>query len=244
MIVGATVSPVSIEYAAGVLARYRSSGNMDPGTAVALILLGLLILVVIWYFSKPQRLKREIASAQKWRIAELPDSTLGRIVGVVKPVGEVLTSPLGGRRCIYYLAQVRTGGKHPKTVAQEERSVACTVEDDSGRALVDVAGAEMVVNQDAATTSGTFDNPTEIEAAFLAKHGQSGTGMVFNRALVYREWTIEVGETIAVLGAGVREPDPDAPPVDAYRGEPRMRLRLTSTPRWRLRISDHRDTMH
>ncbi len=225
-----------------VIARRHHVGNISPGAAVALLAIMVAVLITIWFFSKNERIKREIAAARRWPIAELPESTLGRIVGAAKPVGEALTSPLGGRPCIYYLAVVTTGGKHPKTVIREERSVPCLVEDDSGRAIVEVDGAEMVLGEDSVTSSGTFDDATEIERAFLAKHDQETTGGVLDRSLIYRETTISVGETIAVLGAGVREPDPDAPPTEAYRGAPPMRLRLTSTPRWKLRVSDHHST--
>lgn len=231
-----------MEYAWVGIAR-RHSSNISGSAAFVMLLIIAVIGLLGWYFSKAQRLKREIADAQRWSIAELPESTLGRIVGAAKPLKETLTSPLGGQKCIYYLAVVTTGGKHPKVVAREERSVPCIIEDDSGRAIVDVDGAEMVLSQDSMTSSGTFDDATETERAFLERHGQQPEGAVFNRSLVYTETTISIAETIAVLGAGVREPDPDAAPTDAYRGAPAMRLRLTSTPRWKLRISDHHSTM-
>lgn len=225
-----------------VIAASNRRSNIPPSVTVALFALIGGVALLGWYFSKPQRIKRAIAAAQRWRIAELPDSTIGRIIGAAKPIGEPLTSPLGGRACIYYLAEVLTGGKHPKVIIREERSISCFLEDDSGRAIVDVEGAELVLSEDATTSSGTFDDATAVEAAFLARHGQRATGAFFNRSLIYRERTISIGETIAVVGAGVREPDPDAPPSEAYRGAPAMRLRLASTPRWKLRISDHPST--
>jgi hypothetical protein len=51
--------------------------------------------------------------------------------------------------------------------------------------------------------------------------------------------TITVGETIAVLGAGVYEPDHTAAPSEGYRGVIAMRLRLSSTPHYPLRVSDY-----
>ena len=226
-----------------VIARRHSGGNMSVEGAVMVLLILAIIVFVALYFSKEQRIKREIAAAQRWAIAELPESTLGRIVGAAKPIGEPLTSPLGGRKCIYYLAEVRTAGKHSKLVVREERSMPCVIEDDSGRAIVDVEGAEMALGQDSVTSAGPFDDAPEHVRSFLASNNPSATGPVLHRTLVYREMTISVDETIAVLGAGVREPDPDAPPTDAYRGAPAMRLRLTSTPRWKLRISDHHSTL-
>ena len=61
----------------------------------------------------------------------------------------------------------------------------------------------------------------------------------FNTDLVqYREAIIEVDETIAVLGAGVREPDPDAAPTGMYRDSGPQRLRFTGTAKNPLLISD------
>jgi hypothetical protein len=112
------------------------------------------------------------------------------------------------------------------------------VEDDSGRALVDATAARISINFDDKSQSGTFDDPTPAETAFLQRHGQKGQGWVFNRGLRYREAVIEEGEMIAVLGAGTREPDPDAPPTEAYRGDAPTRLRLTSSRKHPLVISD------
>jgi hypothetical protein len=112
------------------------------------------------------------------------------------------------------------------------------LEDGSGRAIVDATAARIAIDFDGRSQSGTFDDPTEAERAFLARHGEKGQGWIFNRRLRYREAVIAEGETIAVLGAGTREPDPDAPPSEAYRGDAPTRLRLTSSPRYPLVISD------
>jgi hypothetical protein len=59
-----------------------------------------------------------------------------------------------------------------------------------------------------------------------------------DRNLRYREAIIEVGETIAVVGSGVREPDPDAMPEGAYRDAQRTCLRMTSSRKQPMIISD------
>ena len=65
---------------------------------------------------------------------------------------------------------------------------------------------------------------------------------MFNKAIQYLEAVIHVGETVAILGSAVREPDPDAPPGDGYREGPPTRLRFTSSARYPLRISDDTTT--
>jgi hypothetical protein len=59
-----------------------------------------------------------------------------------------------------------------------------------------------------------------------------------DRNLRYREAIIEVGETIAVVGSGVREPDRDAMPEGAYRDAQRTCLRMTSSRKQPMIISD------
>ncbi|MCX5741063.1 MAG: GIDE domain-containing protein, partial [Proteobacteria bacterium] len=163
---------------------YYTSRHALPSEYV-LPALGVLALVVFcgWYFSKPQKLKRELRRAPRFKITDLPDSTLGRVVGVARPIGEPLTSPLNGRPCLYFISTVSTVGRGARVVAREERGVPFLLEDDTGRAIVDPQGADVALDQDEHSSSGTLDNPTEVEARFLARHGEVSKGLVFNRAL-------------------------------------------------------------
>lgn len=216
--------------------------------AVVLIIAGLIVLgLVINHFSRDAKIRRELRSAKLYRIADLAEGTRGRIVGRAYPLTEALQAPLTGRPCVYFVATLEQRVQHGKTsswrtIVTETRTVPFGIQDDSGRALIDPTGARMSLDFDNKSTSGTFDNPTPAEQGFLDRHRQSGTTFVFNRHLRYREAIIGVDEPIAILGSGVREPDPDAPPAEAYRGETPTRLRLTSSPAYPLVISDSRET--
>ena len=196
-----------------------------------------------WHFGEDQTIRRTLRNAPAKRILDLMDDELGKVVGRARGLDEVLNAPLTGRRCVYFIATVEehhsTGkSSYWKTIIRETRGVPFMLEDDSGRALVDATAARIAIDFDGKSQSGTFDDPTEAEKAFLARHGEKGEGWVFNRSLRYREAVIEAGETIAVLRAGTREPDPDAPPTEAYRGDAPTRLRLTSSRKYPLVISD------
>ena len=53
--------------------------------------------------------------------------------------------------------------------------------------------------------------------------GQQSSNWLFNRNLHYHEAVIEIGETVAVLGAGVRNPDLDvAANVESHNTQPRI----------------------
>lgn len=213
--------------------------------------LAVVVIAVVfgasWHFSENQTIRRQLRKAPMKRIAELGDDQLGKVVGRARGLVETLEAPLTGRRCVYFSVTVeehRSNGKtHQwRTVIREARGVPFMLEDNSGRALIDATAARIAVDFDDKSQSGTFDDPTPAEKAFLERHGQKGQGWLFNRKLRYREAVIAEGETIAVLGAGTREPDPDAPPTEAYRGDAPTRLRLTSSRKHPLVISDDPST--
>jgi hypothetical protein len=202
-----------------------------------------IVVGAFWYFSDSQKIRRQLRKMAAKPIGQLRDDELGKVVGRARALEAVLTAPLTGRSCVYFTATVEehrsTGKTHYwKTIIKETRGVPFVLEDGSGRAIVDATAARIAIDFDGRSQSGTFDDPTESERAFLARHGEKGQGWIFNRRLRYREAVIAEGETIAVLGAGTREPDPDAPPSEAYRGDAPTRLRLTSSPRYPLVISD------
>jgi len=226
---------------------YRSHSQMSANIWIVILVVIGLIAVFGWYFSKANRLKRLLRSMKSWPLAELPEDTQGRVVGQAHPLGHVLTAPLTGRQCVYYIAKVeehRSSGRSSywKTIIQESNFVPFQLIDQTGRAIVDPAGAEVVLDFDGSSSSGTFHDANPTQEAFLQRHGHKSAGWIFNKGLRYREAVIHVGETVAVLGAGVREPDPEASPTAEYRGAPATRLRLMHSARCPLVISDDPST--
>ena len=221
---------------------------MDPGTIYVVLGIGLIAVVGFgWYFSPANKLKRELRGAKRYSLGELPEQTRGRVVGSAQSIEQTLEAPLTGRACLYYVVTVeqhhsRGRSSYWRTIIREEQGVTFMLADGTGKAIVDPRSAKVALDVDGRGDSGTFDNPSEREQAFLTKHGTTGEGWVFNKRLRYREAVIEIGETVAILGAGIREPDPTAPPAEAYRGEQPTRLRMTSSPRFPLLISDSPDT--
>ena len=102
----------------------------------------------------------------------------------------------------------------------------------------------MSLEVDEESQSGTLDDPSEREAAFLTRHRIEGaTWIGTNKRLRYREFVITAGDVVAVAGVGTRELDPDAGTSgEGYRDVP-MRLALRGTPESPLLISDRPDTL-
>jgi len=132
-----------------------------------------------------------------------------------------------------------------RPLVHERKGVPFVLLDGEVRAVVDPLHVELALDFDVYTTSGTFDNPTPAEAALLARHHQlvrhrRRHGWSVNRVLRYDEAVIAIGETIAVLGTSMREPDPDATPT-SYRELP-TRVRIIGSRRSPLVISDKPST--
>jgi hypothetical protein len=221
-----------------------SGCSVDPFGAS--LVAGLAVVwFFAWYYSGQQRVKRQLRAARAWKIGELPESTLGRVIGKAEALEGVMIGPLSGRTCLCYVAKVEqrsTDSGYWRTIIEESRGVTFRLVDDTGHAIVDPTNAKVALTFDNSGWSGISQDATELEAAFLAKHGHGSEALVFNESLRYHEAVISLGETVAVLGSGVREFDPAALPPEGYRSPPPTRIRLTSSARYPLIISDIPET--
>lgn len=186
------------------------------------------------------RLRRRMRKAPRAELAALDESMFARVTGTVRPMRKrLLEAPLSGRLCVYYSITVIAAQGHDRTkIGTEHDAMTFLLEDATARAVIDPDHAQISVG---------FDFMSESKAAFDAAPRQRAVlerlGLVrrdwFNTEHVqYREAIIEVDETIAVFGAGVREPDPDAAPTGMYRDSGPQRLRFTGTAKYPLLISD------
>jgi hypothetical protein len=207
---------------------------------LALLVLATVVgglLYAAWHTSEPVRIKRLLRSAQTYRIADLHDGHPGRIVGLAQVYRDHVVAPLSGRRCLYYVAtieQSKYGTEVWTPLASEEGGVPFVVSDASGRAIVDTTDATVVFDFDVQAITRTVDVLDDAQRSMLARQRIDP----LHRTLRYAEAVLSDGERVAVLGAGMREPDPETPPESAYRGNHPTRLRIANSSRYPLVISD------
>jgi hypothetical protein len=242
---------------------------MDPGTVLFAALSTTVVVgtSALAYLGSELRLRRMLRRAPRWSLASLPEDTLGRVTGAAHPFeGEQLTAPLTGRPCVYYIALVEQRGRRDgnstqwKRLAVERRGVVFMIEDDGHRAIVDPKQARITIDFDhvyrterlplmvrqpeTSPAAPGLLTEGERQAQFLAEHHLVNRDWSKMIELCYREAVIEVGEKIAVLGSGIREPDLEArPDGNAYRAMAGTRLRLTGSRRYPLVISDSPSTL-
>ena len=210
---------------------------------VLVIAVAVGVIVVGWLFNERAQIRRQLRQAPRGQIRDAAEGQAVRFDGTVAP-GQTLRAPLTGRVCVFYVALVEEYVSNGKTGSwrqrvREQRGVPFTLDDGTGRALVDPSGARIDCELDQTSRSGAFDDATPVEEDFLTRHGMRSTGWFFNKKLRYREGAIEIGEHVAVMGRPVREPDPDAiGQMTGYREGPPTRLRLGGSAEHPLVLSD------
>jgi hypothetical protein len=195
---------------------------------LALVLGGISVGIASWYRSGTARLRSALREAKHVSIADAPEGAVVRLDGRVVEGVEAFEA-----------------GSTPdswRELAREARGVPFAIEDGTGSALVDPDGARVDVDLDRTSTSGSFEDPTAAQAAFLERRRVKLTGWSSNRTLRYREGVFEIGEPIAVMCQPMREPDPGAGSREVgYREAPGTRLRVGGSAKHPILLSDSRD---
>lgn len=207
-----------------------------PGLIVFTVLVGALAIFASIYFARDARARRKLARAPVEAIAAITPGTTARITGTIEYLDGELVAPLSKRTCAYYLVIVeeyRSSGKSGNWVEilREEQHLDFLVRDASGVAQIRMDSPHAVVVRDHKTRSGTFDDATPIEAAFLERFSKTSTNFLgLNRSLRYSEGALEFGEQLTVLGL-------------ARRCEGEVRLVFESPPDGPLLLTDHPGTV-
>ncbi|MFZ6180769.1 GIDE domain-containing protein [Nannocystis pusilla] len=153
--------------------------------------------------STDARTRRALKKRPVTPIRGLREGELVRVRGRVLAGERVLEAPLSHRASVYYLATVdqETGRNHWREVAREERYVEFAIDDGTGQIQVIMSVPRVAVVSDHHTRSGSFDDASEVEEAFLRRHGLKSTNLIgLNIAIRYDEGTIEPGEEVTAVG--------------------------------------------
>jgi hypothetical protein len=208
------------------------------------VIAGMFALVAA--LDSKRRIRRKLKRAARVPIGQLAEGAPARIVGKVRLLdGKVLEGPLSERRCVAYVGVVDQQGSPRNSIwrelARHQEGVSFLVEDASGRVAVDFDGAEAALDLDKEDVTSPGLCPPRVRA-FVARHGRGERIRADSGPVRYREGVLAVDELVAVLGVGVAEPDPEALPDDAYRGMPKTRMRMASSKRAPVLISDASET--
>lgn len=197
-----------------------------------------------------RRLRRRFRRAPQFALAALPEDTFGRVTGVAEAFGDTLVSPLSNRACVYWILEVveDVGEDWPSSrILAQHEAVPFAIHHEGHRAVIVPEDATVSLAFDRAADLRGIDRANAEQKALLRRYLRYHD-FTHTHALRIREAVIELGETVTILGAGTREPDPDAAFTGArigdavldgaYRDALRTRLRLTSSKQHPLCITD------
>ncbi len=218
---------------------------------VALVGVGMVGgLAVRFGFTRERRIKRALKHVKPTAIRDVRDGKAVKIVGELVYAGRSIAAPLSQRACAYYSIVVEeyrgrgTRGGHWHEIVREEKGVDFYLRDDSGMALVRVAGdgrdLPALVHDRKARTSPILSHDAELER-FLNERGRSIEGAFFRKNLRAYEGILEAGERVAIGGIARWMPDPDAA-GGSYRETPK-RLVLEASESLPLFLSDDPATL-
>lgn len=214
--------------------------NNTPGLVVTVIIVIVVGAVVLYYiFSPTEKAKRRFKKTPLKRIADCKYARGPvRIQGRVEYTSPPLIAPMSGRHCAYFEFKVnekRSSGKssHWVTIIDDRDGGDFAVVDDSGKAIIDVGLAKILLTKDDNRSSGTFNDATPRLESTLAKYGETSKGWIFNKSLRYEEGVLEQGEDVSVAGFFEAEEVRD-PLTGAVSSRPVFR----STDTYKLVITD------
>lgn len=203
-----------------------------------------LLLITLRDFQQPETapIRSALEDMPRTAVRDAKTGALVKLVGRVRLTKKPLKAPLTGRACAFYEVTVqerissgsgRYRRHHWVQLIHERKVVSFHVEDDTGRAFVRgrdffVRGRDLMetLDDDFDLGSGALYDPTPQFEAFLQKHGQTGTGLLFNKTLRYREAVVAPGELVAVTARArlKRDPDPSGAGSGDHDGPQRVVL--------------------
>jgi len=194
---------------------------------------------------RPPEGVRRLLDAPRVAIADAGDAADVRLEGKVEPLdGVTLEAPASGEPCVYFertLEEVEDAGSGAiamvaRVVERRVEGVPFVLRDAGGYAIVDPSGATALLDLD---HEHEDDAGRDLPTPMLRGIGFGIGSRRARRFVRVKEHRIAAGDTIVVIGRGVREPDPDPARVTgAYRDGPATRLRLTHSPQFPLHLLD------
>lgn len=191
--------------------------------AILLIVGGLVLFGFSWPLYKRHRVIADTPTAKAHSMAVGPVELKG--TAEVRPGAAPFTGPFSGLPCVsyrYVVEEQRTrtvtrtvNGKtttHTETywatVDSGQARGVFALRDETGIALVDPTGASLPESRATEYGSHLLRDPPPHVQAFLQARGRTFEGLLgINKTMRFREWRLEPGTRLYVLGTAIRRED-------------------------------------
>jgi len=143
---------------------------------VAVVALGA-IAGFKWWFSSEQVTRRALAAVTATPVSQVQEGAIVKLVGRATPVGATMKAPISERACLAWnvTIEVRRGSgskKRWREVHRNDGAQGFMLQDETGRARIDVTRARVVLSEDhRASHGGGWSNGSDELLAYCAEHG-------------------------------------------------------------------------
>ena len=144
-----------------------------------------------------------------YRLADVPDGWTGWIRGRIAGA-DTLVAPLSSRRCVYFHLLAKADDDMA-AIGQRAGGGPLTLDDGTGRAIVDLAGAYVHVR---------YDVIEQVQDSALLR------SVGVRRPYLLREGVLEAGQELVVHGRCQRDVDRDPRRMQDYRSPPPTLVRI------------------
>lgn len=167
--------------------------------------------VSFWCFRCAIKSNRMFEMMESTPISSISEVQSGatEIKGKVKAKEDILVSPWGRRKCVYYkfeVVQPKKGDNSSTTIIKDEKYIPFVVRDETGEVSVETRDAVFEMQLDKHNHSGMYkSHPPELKQLLHTRYGKSTEGLIFSKTLNYCETTLELDEDVYVFGTATRE---------------------------------------
>lgn len=214
------------------------------GVLIVFISILLIAIILSQIYSKKNRILRKLKTHPFKKIQLCKDDEYVKLKGKASSLNEVLISPIGKKKCVYYKVEIfqkRSNGKssHWSSILKEEKFLDFILENQGEKAIVitDIPDKHKrtYLKPDEERTSGIWNDPPKFLDEYLKSHGKTSKGLFgFSKKMRYTEGVIEIGENTAIMGtANWKESDHD---FDRYSSKT---LFISGDSEHKLIITDH-----
>lgn len=171
-----------------------------------LFLLTLGQIYILYNLSKQRKRYLQIKKTETINISSLTENGFYEIKGRAKSLGHNnLYSPLSKKKCVYFHFIVEEERRRSKsttmTVVIDDKSKNnFLIQDETGEAIIQPENADIYLENDKYTTSGTFNSASPEIENVLKSYGISSKGLIFNKSMTYYEKYIEEDDNLYIIG--------------------------------------------
>lgn len=218
-----------------------------PLIFIVFIFVIVVAILLGYFFSKKQRILREISKFKAKDIQQFRVNELTKVSGKILEVETPFIAPLSKRKCVAYIfeveRQVKSGkSSHWQTLVKKEDIQEFFIEKRGELVMIKPSKTpsnyDIYMEEDKKASSGTFNDPSLELQKVLDNFGVEATNWIgFNKTLRYTERILEIGETITVGGIAKWKNLPSDNTIKGYNYS--KIAALESTVNQKIIITDH-----